>query len=234
MNNNKIRLFCFPYAGGSATIYKKWSPYLASNIELVPVELAGRVTRIIDPLYANLDEAIADIYKFVKSKMDVPYAIFGHSMGAQLAYELGRNIMENGDRTPEHIFFSGRGVPNMKPVKEKKYHLLNDEQFKEKLLELGGTPKEFFQNPELLEIFLPLLRNDFKLASIYFPDRQAVEFPCDISVYVGKEEEIEASRILNWKRHTRGICTIALFNGGHFFINDHYQKISKMINNKLQ
>jgi surfactin synthase thioesterase subunit len=231
--NKVTRLFCVPYAGGSATIYKKWKPYLADSIELIPIELAGRGARMMDPLYSEVKDAVADIFEIIKHKIDTPYAFFGHSMGALLVYELTRTIRENGLREPEHLFFSGRGVPNIRPIKDKNYHLLDDEEFKGRLLELGGTPKEFFEHPELMEVFLPLLRNDFRLASVSYEDREVVPFQCDITVLVGKDEEISASRLVHWKDHTTGQCTIEMFNGGHFFIHDEFQQVSSIINTKL-
>lgn len=140
----KIKLYCFPHAGGSSASYNKWRLYLDKHIELVPVELAGRGRRIYDPLYASIEEAINDVYNSIKSDLGHhPYAFFGHSMGNMMAYELAYKIRQNHHPEPVHIFFSGRGAPDVPDEVENNYHLLPEEEFKNKIIELGGTPRNF-------------------------------------------------------------------------------------------
>lgn len=231
---NKIKLFCVPYAGGSAAIYKKWALHLDESIELVPIELAGRGKRIQEPMYENIEEAVEDIFSIIKNDIYGTYALFGHSMGAILIYELIRKIKSKGLSEPLHAFFSGRGVPNIKPLDEKKYYLLDDAQFKDKLVDLGGTPPQFFETPELMDFFLPLLRNDFKIASASFIEREVIPFNCEITILLGKEEKICSERIDSWKYHTKQLCSIYHFEGGHFFINHEHRKIADIINEKLR
>lgn len=140
-------------------------------------------------------------------------------------------VKEQGLSEPEHIFFSGRSAPQIKMKDDRKYHLLDEISFKEKLFELGGTPSEFFQHPELLELFIPLLRNDFELASIDLSKRKITPHSCDISIFLGKDEDMTPEQVDGWKFHTLGICSIYYFNGGHFFLNDEAPSIAKIINN---
>ena len=227
-------LFCLPYAGGSASIYYEWSKYLDSSIDIRPIELSGRGERINEPFYADVSEAVNDIFdRISQSTITGPYALFGHSMGAMLTYELARKIMLEGLNPPEHLFFSGRGVPDIKPTKVKNYHLMSDREFKEELLELGGTPPEIFENEELRQLFIPLLRSDFSLAEANFSHREVIPFECNISIMVGKKETLSPKRIQAWKNHTHGLCVIYLFNGGHFFIKNHGKEIASIINEKL-
>ncbi len=231
---DKKKLFCLPYAGGSASIYYDWSKYLDSSIDITPIELSGRGERINEPFYANVEEAVEDIFDKIKPSIDVgSYALFGHSMGAMLVYEVARKIARANLNTPEHLFFSGRGVPNIKPKKIKNYHLMSDKEFKAELLNLGGTPPEIFENEELRQLFLPLLRSDFSLAEANFSDRKVIPFKCNISILVGKEESLSPKRIQTWKSHTHGLCVIYLFNGGHFFIKNQGKEIANIINEKL-
>ncbi|WP_394750397.1 thioesterase II family protein [Spongiimicrobium salis] len=222
----KIKLFCLPYAGGSSVIFSKWKYLIHENVTLVPIELAGRGTRIHEPLYPNIKEAVNDIFNRVKVEIgEGDYAFFGHSMGALLSYELAQKISNQGLKPPIHMFFSGRGAPHVKPLKEKKYHLLNESDFRSKILELGGTPPSFFDHPELLELFLPVLRNDFKLASHNFTKRKVIPLPYDITVFVGKDEDLSAEQIDGWKKHTEKHCQIHYFNGGHFFLNEEVENL---------
>jgi len=230
----KLNLFCFPYAGGSAAVFNPWRRYLHRQIELVAVELAGRGKRIYDPHYGQLSDAVEDVFGIVKDKLDeAPYALFGHSMGGVIAYELAQKIRTLPCSQPVHMFFSGRGAPHIPAGDDDPYWQLPDHEFKEKILELGGTPGEFFQHPELLEVFLPLLKNDFRIAELYRGTEAVNPLETDITVFIGKEEEVTEERMVGWKAHSKGLCSIHFFNGGHFFVNEQTQKVVKIINNTL-
>jgi surfactin synthase thioesterase subunit len=230
----KIKLFCLPYAGGAAAIFNKWKPFVDNHLELRPVELAGRGKRIYDPLYQSVQEAVEDVYSMLSGECgNGPYAIFGHSMGAIIGYELACKFRENGLPAPIHLFFSGRGAPGVPYEDEDMYHLLPEDQFKEKVIELGGTPQEFFDHPELLEVLLPLLRSDFKIAETYEHSGAVFPFDHDITVFIGKEEDATAEQIDGWKNHTSKICRVNYFEGDHFFLNEHAETIVRMVNHTL-
>lgn len=231
-----IQLFCLPYAGGASMIYKKWERYLPDEIELIAVELAGRGRRSNEPLYKNVNEAVDDVYEIIASRIisGRTYGIFGHSLGAMLAYEVAQKIVMNDLPKPLHMFFSGRGTPHLRSKREKVYHLMSDEEFQHQILNLGGTPKEFFEHPELLDYMLPVLRSDFKLSETAPLNTEINPFDCEISVFVGKEEdEIEAENVHGWMLHTTKTCTVSYFNGGHFFINDEVESLLEIISRKL-
>ncbi len=231
----KIRLFCFPYAGGSSAIYNKWRQYLDERIELQAVELSGRGRRIYDPLYDSIDEAVDDIFTRISSELDqIPYAFFGHSMGGIIAYELAQKIKAQKQTEPKHVFFAGRGAPHVHDEDEEEHYFhLPEEEFKKKIIELGGTPKEFFQYPELLDVLLPMLRSDFKIAETYKSSSEVHPFNYDISVLIGKKEEVSAAQMHGWREHTKGVCSLHYFEGEHFFINDEAERIVKIVNNTL-
>lgn len=234
---SKVKLFCIPYAGGSAIIYKKWEALLqSSNIELIPIELAGRGKRSNDELYADVPTAVDDIFSIVSRQLGdgKPYAFFGHSMGAMLAYEVIQKICASHLPEPIHAFFSGRGAPHVKSKREKLYHEMPDEEFKQEIMNLGGTPKEFFDYPELVDYLLPILKNDFKISEIAEKRQEINPLVCEITVMVGKEEdELEAESVHGWMRHTTKMCNVHYFNGGHFFINDESDKITDIIKKRL-
>jgi len=230
----KIKLFCFPYAGGGAAAFNKWKQYLDKQIQLQPVELAGRGKRIYDPLYKSIDDAVNDVYNKIFPDLNrEPYALFGHSMGGIIAYELAYKIRENGLPNPLHVFFSGRGAPHIPDEDEEWWHDLPDAEFKEKILELGGTPKEFFEHPELLEVLLPMLRTDFKIAETYRHNGEVNPLDYNITVFIGKDEDFEAERVHGWREHTKQVCSIHYFEGEHFFIHEKTLELVKIINNTL-
>lgn len=231
-----MKLFCFPYAGGSSAIFSRWKSYIGTNIEIKAIELAGRGKRIHEAHYNNFIEIIDDVFSLIidEVKSGNDYAFFGHSMGAKIAYELTQEILRKGLPRPSHVFFSGRGAPYVLGDDEKEYHKLPDEEFKKEILNLGGTPKEFFNHPELLEVFLPMLKSDFKLAARDILDKEINPLPFDITVFLGKDEELTPEQIDSWKKYTSENCTIHYFNGGHFFINEKVEEVVGKINNAIQ
>ena len=229
-----MKLFCFPYAGGSAIMYAKWHTYIRSGIEIVPIELAARGTRMDEAVYKTFNEIIEDVLsQIIDVIRSSEYALFGHSLGGKIAYELARKINEKGLPNPKHVFFSGRGAPYVAGKNEKKYSKMSDEEFREEILELGGTPPELFKSPDLLEVFMPILRNDFNLAESELNGKILAPFPFDISIFLGKEEDLTSDQIAGWKNFTTGNCAIYFFNGGHFFINDETEAIVQIVDKTI-
>jgi surfactin synthase thioesterase subunit len=230
---NKIKLFCFPYAGGSSSIYLKWKPFLAEFIDLHPVELAGRGRRINEALYRDVPAAIDDVFNFVVGELRHPYAFFGHSMGAMIAYELAQKIRRMTLPSPMHIFVSGRRPPHSPRLDDKVYHRMEPETFRKEVLSLGGTPPELFQYPELADLYLPLLKNDFKLAETNCCDKPIEPLDCKMSGLFGKEDEL-APEAEGWQVHTKAAYSLHHFEGGHFFIQDQMPAVVSCINNTLR
>lgn len=230
-----MKLFCFPYAGGSSAVFNQWKNYIDPDIEIRAVELAGRGKRIHEAHYNDFNKVIDDVYSLIADEIiSNDYVFFGHSMGAKIAYELSQLLLDKGLKGPEHIFFSGRGAPYIQGKDDKEYHKLPDDEFKEEVLKLGGTPREFFEHPELSELFLPLLKNDFKLAARDICIKEVKPLVSDITVFLGKEEELTSEQIDGWKNYTSGNCTIHYFNGGHFFINEKVEEVVQKINKTVQ
>lgn len=226
---NKITLFCFPYAGGSASIYYSWRKYINDCIELVPVELAGKGKRFNEQVYDNIEDVVDDVYGIVKEKINGPYALLGHSMGSVVAYELAHRIKNSRLTNPNYLFVSGRKPPHIKD-EEKIRHLLPDDEFKKEIIDMGGTPKDVFENKELEDLFLPIIRNDFKLVENY---KYIKKPPLDIEtiVFYGDEEEIDDDEAKQWNIHTNKECSVFKMKGDHFFINDSAKEVVSIINN---
>lgn len=228
-----MRLFCLPYAGGSETIYYKWKNYLQPFIEVVPIELKGRGKRFSEFFYESLEEAVEDIFENIKDKIvDNDYAIYGHSMGSLLAYELYYKICNENAKMPKHMFFSGYKAPSIKREKENTY-TLPDYDFMKKVMGLGGAPDELMNNQELLQIFLPIIRSDFKILETYNYKERKEKIHCDVSILNGKQDSINLKEILAWKDHVCGDFKIHNFEGNHFFINTNVKNITKVISNTL-
>jgi medium-chain acyl-[acyl-carrier-protein] hydrolase len=228
-----IKLFCLPYAGGSAEVYRKWNRYLQKTIALEPLELSGRGKRAGEPFYESLGEAVADINQLIKQQFDgAPYAIFGHSMGGIIAYELYQKLQAEKEQLPIHMFFSGRRAPGLLKDNEV-IHLLPDAELIAELKELGGTPPELLDNPDLLYHFLPIIRADFKIVETFDFSSQTSKLDCNITVFNGKDDDITFGELVEWRNFTTRECKIQIFPGGHFFINDYQKEIATIINQTL-
>lgn len=214
-------------------MYNKWKPYLSPSLELIPLELAGRGTRMNEPLYKDLGEAIDDIFLLVKDEVyDTEYAFFGHSMGATIGYEVAQKLIKKNYPVPRHMFFSGRGAPHVRRADKIRYHLLEGQEFIDEVIKLGGTPREFFEHTELMSLILPMLKNDFRLSDSAL--RTHFEpFDFDISIMLGKEDNLSDRECNGWKAHTNGTCTTYHFNGGHFFIHEEFEKMINIIENTI-
>ena len=180
---SRIRLFCLPYAGSSAMFYYQWSKFLDKQIDLEPVELAGRGSRIDVPLYDSIYGAAQDVFRSIKDQIgDEPYAIFGHSMGSWIAFELYYELVRSGIQPPEHIFFSGNRAPHLNVKRNKLIYNLPENEFKNAILDMGGTPKEVFEDDTLKNIFVPLIRSDYKITEKYLYTARKSILACGVTI----------------------------------------------------
>lgn len=233
---NKMKLFCFPYAGGSSDVYRNWKKYLDPSIELYPVELSGRGRRMSEPLYENMQGLIEDVFRKIEPELkNSTYAFFGHSLGSMVVFELTRKLLQDNIQLPEVLFVSGRKAPHLKRKPDEKLtHTLNEEEFIEEIMKLGGTPKELLEHKELLDLFLPVIRKDYKIAEQYVFNDKNVQFNSDLVVLYGTKDEATYEEMLEWKAYSSRSCNFYSFEDGHFFINNYTQQIVDLINNKLK
>lgn len=230
---NKIRLFCFPFAGGSALVYKPWRKYLPERIELRPVELAGRGIRMGEDLYNDIDEAVRDVLKIIRPEIGRgTYALYGHSMGGKIAFELVHRIRQERLPAPLQLFISGRGAPHQE-VTAQQFSLLGDEEFKQKILSFGGTPSDLFKHPELVRLFLPLLRNDFRLSETGGIREKTNPLDQDITVLTGCHDRSLDGDIHEWNEYTSTKCRVYPFDGDHFFLLRKIPEIAGLISRIL-
>ncbi|OKP87474.1 hypothetical protein A3842_06340 [Paenibacillus sp. P3E] len=233
-----MKLFCIPYAGGSATYYLKWRRHLDQDIKLIPLELSGRGERFGEPLYQNFQEAVEDLYIRLLRELDTrePYAIFGHSMGALLAFELYQKLQFNKKFLPRHMFFSGKEAPhiNLFLSRREEIHLLPDDRFLEKLKEYNGVTEDFLDSRELIEMFLPVIRADFRMVETYsfIPVRNKMN--CPITVLQGRRDYMTDEEVQAWEMHTTGTCVVVPFEGAHFFINEHLSQVIHIIHSSVK
>lgn len=165
INKEKITLFCLPFAGGGASAYNQWAKKMQGKVTVCPVQLPGREERIMEKLYIDMPVMLDDLEEAVREVVDGPYALWGHSMGGKISYELEKRLEAEGYRA-KYLFISGSRIPSI-PEPKPIYHL-PDEAFKRELGRFEGTPKEILENQELLDFFLPMLRADFTMDETYY------------------------------------------------------------------
>lgn len=229
-----MKLFCLPYAGGSASIYYQWKKKLLDyDIQLKAIELMGRGARYGEGFYTDFQDAVNDIYLKIKDEIiNDEYAIFGHSMGSLLAFELYYKIVENGGKIPKHIFFSGYGAPHCAREKEP-IHNLSDAEFMDEVIKLGGTPIEVVQNDELCKLVTPILKNDFRILELYEYEKRSNPIECDITILNGSKDELTFQELNGWKMHSAKNTRMFIFEGNHFFINNNMKEIINLIKTTL-
>lgn len=231
---NNVKLFCFPFGGGSSTFYFNWEKYLNKNIVLRPVELKARGTRSAEPNYNSIDDAVDDVFNIIKKDLRKgPYAFFGHSLGGIIAFELAYKIKKESFPYPHHIFISGRGAPHRPWHEVDKFYLLPEKEFREKIATLGGIPEELYEVPELLDMVFTLLRGDCRVAETYSFVEKNAPLECGITIISAVNDEPTPDDIAAWEMHAGETCDFHSFEGGHFFLKNKTENVVNIINDKL-
>lgn len=219
----RLRLFCFPSAGGAGSVYTSWSDKLPADVlretELWSVRLPGREPSRTKPLYTELPSLLAALSPAITSRLTPSYAFFGHSMGALVCFELARALRSQGAIGPAHMIVSGHRAPGL-PDRHRPVHKLPDIAIVAKLRRLGGTPDGVLENPELMEMYLPLLRADFAVCETYvYEHREPLE--CSVTALGGTDDpQVSREDLAAWRAHTRGSFSFHMFPGSHFYLQD--------------
>jgi surfactin synthase thioesterase subunit len=214
-----LQLFCFPFAGGGASIFRKWGTRLPNDVEVCAIQLPGREDRLLEPPFQQVQPLVKILAKAVFIDRDKPFVFFGHSMGALIAFELSRHLRRLDVRQPSHLFVSGRRAPHLPDPNPPTYDLPHPE-FIQELRRLSGTPNEVLEDTEMMAVFMPMLRADFTLCETYSYVDDA-PLTCPISAFGGSEDpEIEYDEVAGWRGMTTGSFSLQVFPGDHFFLLD--------------
>lgn len=214
----KLRLFCFPYAGGSAGAYHGWADLLPDGIELCAIQLPGRGNRFKEQPYTDMESLVSDLLEAIAPVLDVPHVFFGHSMGAQVAFQLIHALHASERPVPQAFIASGRRAPHIVSSR-KPLHTLPEDAFIAEIARLNGTPKEALANPELMALVSPALRADCQVIETHqHPNVAPLTVPI---MAVGGTQDINVSieDLEQWSIHTQAEFSMQLFSGDHFFIH---------------
>jgi len=226
-----VSLLCLPCAGASAGMYLRWRRWLPGWVRLVPVELPGRGTRTSDAFIDNFDALVAHLCEVHQQESAGSYALFGHSMGGLIAHAMAMYWRDNGRRMPEALFVSASPSPKHRDAsyfadKETDSALIAD------LRKQGGTPREVFEDPQMLRSVLDTLRADYRVCSGYRA-RHDRPLAVPLHVFAGRQDDIESERILAWESETSAQFSVRWFEGGHFFIRQSQSAVLSAVTHHL-
>jgi medium-chain acyl-[acyl-carrier-protein] hydrolase len=214
-----LRLFCFPYAGGDTYGFRSWQRHFPPYIDLCLVHLPGRGKRIDEQMFTRLILLVQTIADLIMREPESPYALFGHSMGALISFELARELRRRGFAAPRRLFLSGRSAPDV-TGREAPIFNLPEEAFIAAVGSFNGAPKQVFAHPEAMKFFLPALRADLEMLDTYKYQPQE-RLSCPLTVYGGLQDaDAPVDGLRAWEEHTSARCDLRLFNGDHFFIHN--------------
>jgi surfactin synthase thioesterase subunit len=226
-----MRLFCLPYSGGSAMFYARWRRLLPAWIDVRPVEWPGRGARMDQPLATDPKALALQLAAELHPQLDGPYALFGHSLGALIAFELAHGLGDRGAPAPAILFASGAEAPAVRDGS--KWRLpLSDEALLGELRKLRGTPDEALSNAELMRSALPVLRADFLMCGAYVY-RPRHRLRCPVHVFGGIDDETSRESLQAWRHETSAGFTVDMLPGHHFFIHTQQAELLDLIGSAL-
>jgi medium-chain acyl-[acyl-carrier-protein] hydrolase len=212
------RLYCFPYAGGSAQVFRQWQRHLSTAASLSLVHLPGRGARLGEPPFKHYKPLVNALADAISSQLPPAFAFWGHSMGALISFELARELRRRGQPVPFALFVSGRTAPQIPDPDPPTFHL-PEQEFVAELRRLNGTPKELLDSPEFSQVFLPTIRADFELVETHSYEPEA-PLACAIHAYGGLlDASVPAVSLRAWKEQTSGAFKVRMFPGDHFFVH---------------
>jgi len=228
----ELRLVCFPHAGGAATFFLPLSSRLAPAVEVLGMQYPGRQDRRYEQFIDDIDDLADAIFAVLRDGwVDRPFAFFGHSMGAVVAFEVARRFHRVGGRVPRGVIASGRRAPSVH--RDEWLHLGDDAQLVAEVRRLNGTDSSLLNDDELLQMILPAIRADYRAVERY-RFRSDSELTCPIHVLVGDcDPQVTEAEARAWSGHTAGHFRLRTFPGGHFYLVPQQEAVAAAVSEDL-
>jgi pyochelin biosynthesis protein PchC len=229
---SRARLVCFPHAGGSASYFFPVSAALSPEFEVLAIQYPGRQDRRGEGFVDSIEDLAEQIYQALRPSVEPPFAFFGHSMGAVLAFEVARLFEARDGYGPSVLFASGRRAPSR--FRDESVHLRDDAGIVEEMQNLGGTAAQVLQDQELLEMVLPAVRNDYRAVETY---RRGPEATIGVPVVIitgDDDPRTSPAEAAAWAEHTTAGTELYTFSGGHFFIEQHQSEVVGVLADELR
>lgn len=220
-----VRLVCFGWCGAGASAYRRLAPGLPGHIELLAVQLPGREERFGEPRLRRMEQVVDHVFPDIAALFDRPLFLFGHSMGALVAFELALALKTRLGREPQGLIVSGHMPPGAagEPARggggKRRWHEADDAAFIANLHRLGGTPPEVLNDTGLMRSLLPVLRADYEVLETYSPLVEAPVLSCPLTACAGVDDkEVGPEGLAQWRSRSTGRFTENWFPGGHFYL----------------
>ena len=227
-----MRLFCFPHAGGNAWVFRQWSKWLPDTVEVCSIQLPGRANRIREPAISDLAAVLDWLTVAITPELDRPMAMFGHSLGSLMAFELARRFRSRLKVEPVHLFVSGHNAPHL-PNRPEVVSGQDDATFADTLRRLKYTPEPLLNDPAWCGLMIPTLRADFSLYEQY-AYREGPPLGCPITVLAGKDDPFTNHEgVEAWRQHTQAEFGAAWFAGDHFFVSTAERLVAEMVGERI-
>jgi surfactin synthase thioesterase subunit len=215
----RFRIFCFPYAGAGASIFNNWDSVVPAGVEVCSIQLPGRETRQTETPFTRIFPLIDALSEVLDPYLELPYSIYGHSMGALLGFEMVRQYRRQERPLPVSLLLSGCRAPQLGD-RHRPIHQLPEPEFMAKLRKIDGTPEDVLRNRELMDLMLPVLRADFAVCETYkyLPEPP---LPCAIAAFGGTQDP-RATRheLVAWREQTSSSFVLRMLPGNHFFVRN--------------
>jgi medium-chain acyl-[acyl-carrier-protein] hydrolase len=215
-----LRLYCFHHAGGGAAAYRGWPAAVGPCVEIVAVRLPGRENRFAEPRFRRMADVVEALEGPLRAGLDRPYAFFGHSLGALVAYETARVLARDGCPPPVHLFAAASPFPDREWRHGSRLHTLPDDVLIERLRGYGGLPEPVPAQQGMLAVMLPTIRDDLEVGATYRAPGTG-GLPCPVTVLTGADDQtVSPEGLANWRMATSGSFQIRVIRGGHFFVTE--------------
>ena len=229
----RLRLFCFPCAGGTIAGYSTWSKNLQPNVEVYIVQLPGRGSRLMELPFTKLSHLVQTLVPILQPYLNEPFAFFGHSMGAVLGFEVARQLRRQDNPGPVHLFACSSPAPQ-RPILKPPIHTLPEAEFVAEMCNrYNGIPQSIVENKELLQIFLPSLRADLTMLETYVYTTEK-PLDCPISAFGGLQDSgLSKSDLVEWRDQTLKSFTLQMFPGDHFFLHSNKSPFLQVLSQQI-
>ncbi len=227
------RLFCLPYTGGDASAYRSWTGELPRGVDVCAAQLPGRGKRIREPRITRMDALIPLLVEAMRESLGQPFAIFGHDLGALIAFELARSLRRMSLPQPARLFLFCHRAPNL-PSRVADIHRLEESESRKELRLRADVPEEVLEHEELMALVSPILRADFEIEETYsFVAEDPLDVPFTI---VGglADDRVDASELEAWRQQTRAEARVEMLPGDHSYLHSQHKRLLEVITRELQ
>ncbi|MBM7845956.1 thioesterase II family protein [Herpetosiphon giganteus] len=231
--NPQLKLFCFAFAGGAASLFRTWPLKLPDWVEVVAVQLPGRESRLREPLYTDLMSLVNDLGQVLAPELNQPFAFFGHSLGAMISFELARELRRLQVAQPSWLWLSARRAPQLLDTSPRIAHL-SKQAFTEHMIQhYQGIPPEVAREPELMNLFVPIMHADIQMVETYaYADQPALD--CPLTVIGGIDDPtMTMAHLSPWRQQTSKRFNLRQVPGDHFFVRNQPDLLLQIINEEL-